>query len=791
MIAPILLACIQAAPSVDLLSLHAPTPHVLVDVPDVPALLDAYPSAPAMQLAVDPTAREAFSKLESNLRLDMADSLSSALALLGLDSGVGDVDLTEVARRALRVTVSYATEESMSGELAAELARVSEAQLEALDLEELLETDAAALLDERLSQDPWGRAYEVTRSPQGRPEVLSYGADGRPGGEGGATDIGSEFDVSRWLEIELGRRRALLLTIDFVSDDVARESWGSMRAALGALPSGPDETRALLDSSGAFERFEVARKDGASGWAWRAERRLVVSLGATTLEAVQARASAARSSFATEPTWNALLSLPLDPDGATVARGAVDTAKIAELLSGAIDQLPQSRENQPTFVTPRPTAFRMQLIGARFCTDIVRPPANESSWWRAFGGSAPTSSLRAVIPGDAAGALVTQLDARELERQFAAWAGLEGAGEARLRAVEQLHGFDLRRDVFGSIGSDVALFVMPVNSIGLPNAVAVMELRDPAAFERGMQGLANASADVGASSLSIRSARYRESPMWSFEMERTEPSQLPFEISPTVAIVGSRAVLTTTTLFAKREIKRLASEAASAADTSQPLELPPGATLAGRMDWPTMIASLYTSLRGAAALAGSFANLPIDLGALTAGLPDRPETFTRFFSTTLLSGAPLGERFHLHMESSFGPETWLGLVGFTMSALRSLPAASGASSDGSSAGIAARAEEATTEGEPARSLEMTRAALDRVATRLLVFQLDRGTYPDALEELARPSPNYPDGYLDGEALPVDGWGRALAYRRGADGAEYRIWSFGPDGLDATGDEVAP
>jgi len=793
-ITPILLACVQAAPGVDLLALHAPTPHLLVDVPDVPALLNAYSSAPALQLAADPDAREAFSKLEANLQLDMADSLASALALLGLDRATGDAGLMALARRARRIVLSYSTEESTSGELAAELARMSEAQLEALDLEELLETAPDARADERLSQDPWGRAYEVTRSAQGRPRVLSLGADGRPAGEGSATDVGSEFDPSGWLAVELLRRRSLLLTIEFVSADVASASWSAMRDGLGAQPSGPDETHALLEARGTLERFEVARMDGAAGWCWRSDERVIVSLGATTLETVQARASRTRPSFAVEPTWSALHSLPLDSGGATVARGAVDTDKLAELLSGAIDLLPQPSENRPTFVTPRPTAFRMQLIGARFSTDIVRPPANASSWWRAFGGSAPTSSLRALIPSDAAGVLVTQLDARELERQFVAWAGLEGAGEARLGEMEQRHGFDLRRDVFGSIGSDVALFVMPVNSIGLPNAVAVVELRDPAAFERGMQGLASASADVGATAVSIRSARYRESPMWSFEMERTESSQLPFEISPTVAIAGSRAVLTTTTLFAKREIKRLASEVASAADTSQPLELAPGATLAGTMDWPTMIASLYTSLRGAAALAGSFADLPIDLGLLTAGLPDRAETFTRFFSTTQLSGGPLGERFHLHMESSFGPETWLGLVGFTTSALRSLrapAAASGASLDGSSEPIDARAEGTTTENEPARKLEATRAALDRVATRLLVFQLDRGTYPDALEELVRPSPNYPEGYLDGEALSVDGWGRALAYRRDADGARYRLWSLGPDGIDATGDEVAP
>jgi len=785
-IVSLLLALAQVSASQDPLTLHPATPHVLIDVPDVAALMDAYPSAPAMQLAADSAAREALSKLESNLELDMAGSLASALELLGLDAGSGDVDILALARKARRITLSYATHERTIGELAHELAQMRDAQLEALDLEELLEATADAEPDERLREDPWGRAYEIARSPEGKPSVVSRGSDGQPGGAGSAADVGSEFDASAWLEGELERRRALLLTIEFLSEDVARESWSSMRDMLGVPTSEPAETHSLLGTDGVVERFLAARLERAPGWSWRANRHMVLALGALPFETVLARSTRDAPSLLDEPSWIALRSLSAPSAGVTVAQGAFDTDWMGELLTGAIDLLPDTGEREPTFRAARPTAFRMQLIDARFHTDMVRPPASETSWWRAFGNAAPTPGLRAAIPSDAAGAMVTQLDATLLEQQFTAWAGLDGAAAGRLAEMEERHGFSLRRDVFGSMGSDVAMFVMPVNSIGLPNAVAVMELRDAAAFERGMQGLASAFAEAGASSLSMRAARYRDAPMWSFEMERAEQGALPFEISPTIAIVGSRAVLTTTTLFAKREIKRLATELAPGHATASIPELPAGATLTGSMDWPTMIASLYTSLRGAAALAGSFADLPIDLGALTAGLPDRPETFTRFFSTTRMWGAPLGERFHLHMESSFGPETWLGLVGFATSAMRSMSAQDKQPSESE-----APAAEALTKDDSTASLELTRAALDRIGTRLLVFQLDRGNYPDTLEELARPSPNYPEGYLDGQPLPTDGWGRALAYRRSEDGGEYRVWSLGADGVDASGDEVAP
>ena len=42
-----------------------------------------------------------------------------------------------------------------------------------------------------LPKDPWGRpyAYEAPAAEGGSPKVLSYGSDGKPGGEGNAADI--------------------------------------------------------------------------------------------------------------------------------------------------------------------------------------------------------------------------------------------------------------------------------------------------------------------------------------------------------------------------------------------------------------------------------------------------------------------------------------------------------------------------------------------------------------------------------------------------------------------------
>jgi general secretion pathway protein G len=45
---------------------------------------------------------------------------------------------------------------------------------------------------ERLPNDPWGNPYQyLNPGVHGEIDVFSYGADGKPGGEGNDADIGS------------------------------------------------------------------------------------------------------------------------------------------------------------------------------------------------------------------------------------------------------------------------------------------------------------------------------------------------------------------------------------------------------------------------------------------------------------------------------------------------------------------------------------------------------------------------------------------------------------------------
>jgi general secretion pathway protein G len=67
-------------------------------------------------------------------------------------------------------------------------------RLQALTDGQATPADAYYLSGDKLS-DPWGREYHfITPGPDGHPfEVISYGADGQPGGEGEEADVSSVY----------------------------------------------------------------------------------------------------------------------------------------------------------------------------------------------------------------------------------------------------------------------------------------------------------------------------------------------------------------------------------------------------------------------------------------------------------------------------------------------------------------------------------------------------------------------------------------------------------------------
>lgn len=774
---------------------HPREPLLLVEIPDVAALLDAYENAPLAHMLEDDGVQAAVARLETALGFELSSSLDLAFGSLGVPGADGVGGLTELARRARALSLSIAIHEGRPGELQAALERLARVQTEVLDIEEALAAfaksqgrAAASLaelrLDAALASDEWGRSYELFVGDDGNPKVRSLGADGAAGGEGEAADIDAQFDSAAWSARELQRRWSAIAVAQFASAELAAQSLDALSAGLECEFEGPAVP--LTFGGGAAQRraFRVQSPFEAAGWNLSAGSLAVIGLGAASFDDVAARVAGQSASFASSASWTMLEKVAGPARGVSVARGVLDAGWLSDTAGSLTGRGGGGGAGLSASTDAAPSAFRMQLVGERFVTDLVRSTSAGASWFAAVGNSAPSKELLAAVPGDAAGVLVTHLDSAVLQRQFLELLGLADGGADQLRALEAKHGFDLRKDVFDSLGGGAALYLMPISTLGAPNAIAVLELRDAAAFEKGLRGLSAALAEQQLEGAKLKSSKYRDAPLWTLNFESASESPIPIEISPTLAIVGGRAVLTTTALFAKREVKRALGEEAGAPHALAALDgVPAGATMVGSMDWSAMLASLYTAARGALALAGGMVELPLDLGALTAALPEKPETFTRFFKPTHMWARPTDGGFHVHLEASFGPETWLGLVGLGAGVFQGLSSAARALEEpGAEPEVAAAPERTATE-----------AALDRLATRLVVYKLDQGSYPAGLEGLTGTSPSYPNGYLDGQGVPLDGWGRSFHYQRASDGESYRLWSSGPDGVDAegAGDDVVP
>jgi len=74
----------------------------------------------------------------------------------------------------------------------------------------------------------------------------------------------------------------------------------------------------------------------------------------------------------------------------------------------------------------------------------------------------------------------------------------------------------------------------------------------------------------------------------------------------------------------------------------------------------------------------------------------------------------------------------------------------------------------------------------------MVYQLERGGLPSALDKLTEASKDWPTGFLtDGDGVGTDAWGQTFVYLLTGDGA-YQLYSCGPDGYDNKkgGDDIA-
>jgi len=319
----------------------------------------------------------------------------------------------------------------------------------------------------------------------------------------------------------------------------------------------------------------------------------------------------------------------------------------------------------------------------------------------------------------------------------------------------------------------------------MPKMYVALELDDAAAFARGLHGLATYLGDVAEDLVVIREKPYRKQPFVSFMsgkdmLELTAGTTVSGVASKTPAFVSlgvsvgvleDRAILSLSSMSVKREIKRLlkSEESGGHLVVTMEEELPKGVQSYGSTDWGAIFAGIYESARAFLPLIqqGAGFSLPFSIDEMPSAdlLPryiKRSVTWTR---------AVEGGRLR-HQESSLGPEI-PALVGLGMGAGL----------------LVGRIEESRSASEErgGDAAQATRQTLEQMKRAIQAHKTEQGTYPERLDELLRASEAFPEGLLDSESVPKDAWGRAFHYERDEDGASYRLWSSGPDGVDAQGE----
>ncbi len=97
-------------------------------------------------------------------------------------------------------------------------------------------------------------------------------------------------------------------------------------------------------------------------------------------------------------------------------------------------------------------------------------------------------------------------------------------------------------------------------------------------------------------------------------------------------------------------------------------------------------------------------------------------------------------------------------------------------------------------GQPSTPYHPTRASLDMLKQALNNFEVDHDRFPttaEGLDALVHRPPGMPDWHPRLEKIPLDAWGHPFVYRKPTTTGQqfYDLYSLGPDGQDATPDDI--
>ncbi|MHC4941561.1 MAG: type II secretion system protein GspG [Planctomycetota bacterium] len=101
------------------------------------------------------------------------------------------------------------------------------------------------------------------------------------------------------------------------------------------------------------------------------------------------------------------------------------------------------------------------------------------------------------------------------------------------------------------------------------------------------------------------------------------------------------------------------------------------------------------------------------------------------------------------------------------------------------ASIEVNEEAALKEGELFE--KQVRTDLAALSNGCFVYKIEYNKYPASLDELLKPTKDWPSGFYSAKELPRDPWGKPYLYKNlQSEGKKYMIWSSGPNVIDESG-----
>ncbi len=739
MLSSLLLSALCCLPSGDgHAGLHPANTNVYLEVPDIPAAIAAYERAPVAQLFRDPSVREFLGALTER---DPEEISFATMVDMVLEET--REDLPEVGLMAL--------------ELLPEVERIS-LSLSGIELEGL----SAEILE---SEGAWS---EKLGSRAGKLRALAVLDFANAESANGATEL-----IRSQLEGE-----------GAVFDGLTRSS---ASAEFGGQEMGWSIYRGTVD--------EVV----FSVWVASHESRLVLGSGLT---ADPSQLFPVRESLASTEGYRTCSEHMSAQGGVTVLESYSNVHGLLE-LPNMLDLVPEfASDLKPAAALLLEVLYpdgviqergRVRLIEGRFITETFSRELNGPDAKRFRGGGPVGPESLAMVPAEAVGVWATHLDKEGIHefvlRSLAELTGSE-PGDVMV-TLEEEYGFRPDRDLIQPLGGRMVFYTMPFTGIGVPKMYVALELEDQEAFARGMEGLGNYLVDLGSGAIEFRSKPYRKQPFMSFapgqDLEEATSGMkaqgvaafVPFlSFSVAAGVLEDRAILSLSSMYTKREMKRLLKEESEAYSfPTDGVDLPEDALGLGRTDWGAILGGVYDSVLGF---------LPLIEQGLGEELPfsieDLPSSalFSTYFLPTLSWDRRVEGGVYELSESSFGPEVpALFTVGVSLALFGS---ATTVQREDERLVVAEETE--PHQGDFAASTERSMKELKVV---LVVYKSDVGRFPQGLEDLLEPTQNFPNGFLEGGRLPTDGWGQGFHYSTDERGAGYRLWSSGANGTDEAGE----